>query len=347
MGMRVMNRIRRRLSRSPFARAILGVDRHRSVPFFRTSTDAKWGTFRSESGVHYPLYDTLRERVKNGRIPGLCKPSEGRLSRGAALPHPAQSRDFLDVECLIAAYGRRFENAHVLEFGCGTGSRRQLYVDANARSIVMADIGSDGDECALLGREIPVCESSKMSFVELAKVREVEGQIVDDICASKLPDDAFDIVLSWEVLEHVDRPDLALAEVARVLKPGGVFFSQYNPFYSATGGHWRCTLDFMWGHCLLSEDDFERYIALHRSDEYDLAMAFYSGALNRLSLVQCEAFMRQASFVDSAVLPWPERSVLRNFDHFGRTLWNESNADVGLMDLVSNSVWVVGRKAEL
>jgi SAM-dependent methyltransferase len=35
-------------------------------------------------------------------------------------------------------------------------------------------------------------------------------------------DDTFDVFLTQDVLEHVFRPDLALREIARVLKPGGV-----------------------------------------------------------------------------------------------------------------------------
>jgi len=36
--------------------------------------------------------------------------------------------------------------------------------------------------------------------------------------------DSFEVVISTEVLEHVPNPELYLAEVKRVLKPGGLFF---------------------------------------------------------------------------------------------------------------------------
>lgn len=36
--------------------------------------------------------------------------------------------------------------------------------------------------------------------------------------------ESFDVVISTEVLEHVPNPDIYLAEVKRVLKPGGMFF---------------------------------------------------------------------------------------------------------------------------
>ena len=37
------------------------------------------------------------------------------------------------------------------------------------------------------------------------------------------PAASFDIVVADSVIEHLERPDLALAEIHRVLRPGGVF----------------------------------------------------------------------------------------------------------------------------
>jgi SAM-dependent methyltransferase len=48
--------------------------------------------------------------------------------------------------------------------------------------------------------------------------------IVADItdCRGTIPDDSFDIVVSSDVFEHIDRPWLAAAEIGRILKPGGL-----------------------------------------------------------------------------------------------------------------------------
>ena len=44
---------------------------------------------------------------------------------------------------------------------------------------------------------------------------------VGDITAIAAPDGAFDFILCSEVFEHIPRPDLALVELARLLRPGG------------------------------------------------------------------------------------------------------------------------------
>lgn len=47
--------------------------------------------------------------------------------------------------------------------------------------------------------------------------------LYDDMTCSSLPDNSFDCVLAIEVLEHVEKDDLFIEQVYRVLKPGGIF----------------------------------------------------------------------------------------------------------------------------
>lgn len=106
--------------------------------------------------------------------------------------------------------------ARVLDLGCGAGGTRELF-----RSIA------------------PRCD---WYGAELAASPELEGAASAGagIClfdGTHLPwvDGFFDLVYCHQVLEHVRRPDELLADVFRVLRPGGVFagsVSYLEPYHS-------------------------------------------------------------------------------------------------------------------
>jgi SAM-dependent methyltransferase len=99
--------------------------------------------------------------------------------------------------------------AEVLEVGCGTG----LILEKLARTARRAE-GVD----------------LSPGMLELARKRGLE---VREGSATELPyaDDSFDVVLSFKVLAHVPDIERALAEMARVCRPGGhVVAELYNPW---------------------------------------------------------------------------------------------------------------------
>ncbi len=49
-------------------------------------------------------------------------------------------------------------------------------------------------------------------------------------------DDAFDVVLSWSAFEHIEDPSAVMSEIARVLRPDGVFLLQLWPFFHSEHG---------------------------------------------------------------------------------------------------------------
>jgi 2-polyprenyl-6-hydroxyphenyl methylase/3-demethylubiquinone-9 3-methyltransferase len=56
-----------------------------------------------------------------------------------------------------------------------------------------------------------------------------------DACALPFPDHSFDVVCAMDLLEHVTEPDRLIAEVGRVLRPGGVFF--FHTFNRTKAAH--------------------------------------------------------------------------------------------------------------
>jgi SAM-dependent methyltransferase len=109
--------------------------------------------------------------------------------------------------------------ATVLECGCGTG--RFWENDGLPRSITLTvtDL-SPGMVAEALER------ATAQGF-------RVEGRPVD---VQELPfdDDAFDVAIANHMLYHVPDPDRAVAELARVLRPGGVLLAATNGY-----GHMR------------------------------------------------------------------------------------------------------------
>jgi SAM-dependent methyltransferase len=65
--------------------------------------------------------------------------------------------------------------------------------------------------------------TTNMSRQLLARRSNLEAVIFDDMTQSTLPDATFDCVVAVEVLEHVEADEAFVGNVARVLKPGGVF----------------------------------------------------------------------------------------------------------------------------
>ena len=72
-----------------------------------------------------------------------------------------------------------------------------------------------------------------------AETREVEG-VEFKVCSHTeipYPDESFDVVLSHDVLEHVQDPRLSLAEIRRVLRPGGLSINVFPVYLGAFSHH--------------------------------------------------------------------------------------------------------------
>ncbi|MFP5250365.1 MAG: class I SAM-dependent methyltransferase [Acidobacteriota bacterium] len=111
-----------------------------------------------------------------------------------------------------AALQRPFSSLSVLDWGCGKGHVSKLMRDLAPRSVESCDIVSKNEDSAF-GQTTPILEKFGIAVTPL-------------LHESQLPyaSATFDVALSVGVLEHVPNDRASLAEIARVLKPGGVFF---------------------------------------------------------------------------------------------------------------------------
>ncbi len=67
----------------------------------------------------------------------------------------------------------------------------------------------------------------------------IEGHahLVGDALSIPLTDNSVDLVFCASLIEHVSDPGRLLAEIRRVLRPGGYAYVSFPPFYSPRGGH--------------------------------------------------------------------------------------------------------------
>jgi ubiquinone/menaquinone biosynthesis C-methylase UbiE len=112
--------------------------------------------------------------------------------------------DELEID-LVARYGT---NRDILECGCGTGLLLERFVTF-AKSAKGIDLSP--------------------GMLEKAKERGLDAT-EGSVTALPFPDASFDVTCSFKVLAHVPQIGKALAEMARVTRPGGVILAEfYNP----------------------------------------------------------------------------------------------------------------------
>jgi SAM-dependent methyltransferase len=315
--------------------------------------------FVDRSGRRHPLDPYLRDRLKpQWRM--MCDPvAIARPPTDEALAGRARNaeKSVRDARALVASLADRQLAGRLLEVGCYDGSIAFQFAREPETTVVASDLAryylvqepgaSVSDD---LGRQQGV----------LARLRErarrasgaaqgpAEGSVEfveDDITATNLEPGTFDAILSFEVVEHLADPPAAFASIARLLKPGGVVYMEYNPFFSANGGHSLCTLDLPWGHARLQPDDFERYLREIRPLEFDQALRFYEQSLNRLTLDGLRAAVSGADLELLAVLPWTDRTLVQRVDPDVLADVQAIYPTATELDLLATFVTVVARRA--
>ncbi len=106
-------------------------------------------------------------------------------------------------------------------------SRKNLYEFLESQLISLKsgmsilNVGSGGEIADKINTVLAQNNISvKITSIDITEDRNPD--IVADVCDMPFPDNNFDSVFLMEVLEHVHSPYKAIAEIYRVLKPGGI-----------------------------------------------------------------------------------------------------------------------------
>ena len=177
----------------------------------------------------YQVDDEGGGRERSGGIPSFGEPLDGAAGRerpGCGVPaprEPSSGSTSLDPvpnegeiryrERCLAKTGVRFRgDERLLDAGCGDGGVARL-LRPRVAEVVAVDVVPSPAWRAEPGLSFAVADAAKLPF----------------------PDAGFDVVHSKDSLHHMEDPRAALAEYARVLRPGGTLLviegNRYNPVF--------------------------------------------------------------------------------------------------------------------
>ena len=263
----------------------------------------------------------------------------------------------------LRKFGVHLHNKVILDIGCYAGFNIYHFNELGCKFSIGSDFGEyylTQNSCKQIDdKEIEIAREEltnirlRVKEVLLKRNRKFKAHfllndskikfIEDDICNSQIENNYLDIISSWQVIEHVQDPRKAFQEMYRILKPGGIAYHVYSSFCHFAGGHSLCTLDFPWGHCRLSQEDFEKYLKKYRPNEYEVALRFYHQSLNRISIKQSLDIIIESGFkvvtMNESQIKWPKKFVDKNLLDEIHNIY----PDVIINDLLSSIELVVAK----
>ncbi|MEO5367147.1 MAG: methyltransferase domain-containing protein [Magnetococcus sp. WYHC-3] len=174
-----------------------------------------------------------------------------------------------------------------LEVGCGDGMVSAVLARRGFRALA-GDYSARGVDAR--------CRAWGAQFVRL------------DAGRLPLPAACMDLVFSFDAFEHFPAPDLALEEMIRVCRPGGLLFLDFGPlYYSQQGLHGYRSLNVPYCQHLFPREVLEAFI-----DQEGLPPVDFAGVNGWSASAFRALFQRQAHVL--TVLDWQEGRNLYHLD---------------------------------
>lgn len=206
----------------------------------------------------------------------------------------------------LSIHGFPIEGRDILEVGCLDGATCYALTEAGCRSVhgidypegfvpsvspTEAQIRQQSDwltalrdaVCREFRRESRTCVPERVTFSD------------QDIHDFRETDKRYDLIVSTNTLEHILDPHKAFRCMFEALRPGGMAFHNYHPFFCPTGAHFDAC-DFPWGHVRLDAQDFRRYIRSFRPQDIEISEYRFFRTLNRLTLADLRKTVSEAGF---------------------------------------------------
>lgn len=153
---------------------------------------------------------------------------------------------------------------------------------------------------------------------------------------SKIPDESYDVALCTGLLEHVPEPDRLIADLHRILKPGGRAIISASAVFAYHEGPNNYFMFTTWGMKHLLRDWSEVVSVEGSSQPFETV-----GILMQRALLQCDInpFLRPIIELLAYIIPVFDRGVSDQFD----STWKYSD-DHKVDSMMPSNVQVVAKK---
>ena len=184
--------------------------------------------------------------------------------------------DEIKLEYLLAILPPNKQNTKIVEVGCGP-------------AWLSCALASEGYNTTCL-------DYSENALNIARKNYEMQGNkgefIVGDALNMAFEDNSFDVVLSTGLLEHFEDPSVVINEMVRILKPGGIFYSDIVPKKFAL---FRAHIDFVIGlNNLIKKEEDEIYEKKLNSN--DIENILISSKLEDINVIPAGVFLPQIPY---------------------------------------------------
>jgi SAM-dependent methyltransferase len=217
-----------------------------------------------------------------------------------------QSMQFVDQ---YERFGGSLENAQALEVACGGSIECVLIALHPVRSVVGIDVelslfdpGSKGVRMRRLANEVLRLLGVEENVNVVLQQRPIRFATMDATRMS-FADNSFDLVWSHSAMEHIIPPETALAEMARIVRLGGLIYHAIDPFYWLKGCHKGGVVDVPWAHARLTPDDYYRFVAEHEGESNARKRSAFLQTLNHFTPRQWRKTIESGPF---DILDWKE-----------------------------------------
>ena len=250
----------------------------------------KEGSFIDKNGNSFHLYKGLRSKIKPG-WEKIFDQTFKSYNKSPKIIDEISRNGRLSVEKIIPLvniYLPDLKNKSILEIGCHAGGATLAFTELEVKEVYGSDFSGykidSTDPINHTTNELIKVNQNLEDLRNLVKFKFSNPENVkfidDDICNTNLNANQFDLICSWDVLEHLNDPLNAFKNINNLLNVGGIAIHDYNPFFSIIGGHSACTIDFPWGHVILDEKDFDRFNKEIQPNRKQISMSFYKYGIN-------------------------------------------------------------------